>query len=387
MILTYFCTRLKFSTIYGHSDIKAKLAAAANSDRVPHAQLFVGKEGTFSLSLAIAYAQYLSCSDRKENDSCGNCGSCRKYELLVHPDLHFCFPFFGDKNTSSNDFIAEFRELVKANPLLSFGDWTEAIGGEGKNLNINIFEIRSIFRRLSLKAFESPFKVLIVWLPEYLGKEGNVLLKLVEEPPENTIFLFVTENMSAILPTIISRTQILKIPIYNHAEIETYLLQNNLVADQDTAKNIAMMAEGNLNKAIKLSGNFESPMYEVFRQWLLDCYSGNFANVFAFTEKLTEGGKDYFKNFLYYGLQILRATLLASGQSSNNFLTAQEKDFVNKLRKLITIENAQDIYNAFNHSIFETERYVNVKLIYINLSLKLRNSMKSVEKRQHTVSA
>lgn len=268
---------------------------------------------------------------------------------------------------------------------MSMKDWVSEIKGEGKNLNINILEIRSIFRKLSLRAYESRYKVLVVWLPEYLGKEGNILLKLVEEPPDNTIFLFVTENMNAILPTIISRTQIIKIPVYNHAEIESYLMENNLVADNDTARNIALMAEGNLNKAIKLSSDMESPMYEVFRQWLLNCHAGNMEAVFEFTEKLSEGGKDFFKNFLHYGLHIMRATLLASSGQPNKFLTTQEVEFVNKLSKFIHIENIQGIYNAFNHSIFETERYVNVKLIYINLSLKLKNSMKPIVKRQQTV--
>lgn len=376
IFLTYFCDELKFSDIYGHADVKAKLINSAKSGRVAHAQLFTSKEGAMSLPLAIAYAQFLSCTDQQSDDSCGVCGSCRKYALLAHPDLHFTFPFFGDSKTSASDFITEFREAVINNPMLSVGDWVEAIKGESKNLNINTFEIRSIFRRLSLRAYESEFKILIIWLPEFLKKEGNILLKLVEEPPDNTVFLMVTENESDILPTIISRTQILKIPNYSQAEIEDYLIARELVSNAIVARNVALMAEGNLNKAVKLTSGVESPIFEDFRAWLLNCYNGNMENIFAFTEKLSEGGKDFFKIFLTYGLHIIRATMVSSHQVEKDWLTPNENEFVKKLSKFIHIENVQQIYNAFNSSIYETERYGNVKLIYINLSLKLKNCMK-----------
>ncbi|MDI1235583.1 MAG: hypothetical protein PSX81_15000 [bacterium] len=375
---------MKFSDIYGHADIKAKLINSATSGRVAHAQLFTSKEGALSLPMAIAFAQFLSCTDKQLEDSCGICGSCRKYAILAHPDLHFTFPFFGDAKTSCNDFIAEFRENVIKNPMLSFGDWVDAIHGEGKNLNINILEIRSIFRKLALRAYESEYKILIIWLPEFLKKEGNILLKLVEEPPDNTIFLFVTEQQSEILPTIISRTQVLKIANYSHAEIEQYLLQNELVTDVNIARNIALMAEGNLNRAVKLTGGVESPIFEMFRNWLLNCHSGNMENIFEFTDKLTEGGKDFFKIFLIYGLHIIRATMVSAHQAETNWLTPNENEFVNKLSKFIHIENVQEIYKAFNDSIFETERYGNVKLIYINLSLKLKSSMRPLVKSMAT---
>jgi len=367
---------LKFSDIYGHQAIKTKLINSATSGRVAHAQLFTSKEGALSLPLAIAYAQFLSCTDKQADDSCGLCSSCRKYALLAHPDLHFTFPFFGDSKTSSSDFIAEFRAAVINNPMISVGDWVEYIKGEGKNLNINTFEIRSIFRRLALRAYESEYKILIIWLPEFLKKEGNILLKLVEEPPDNTVFIFVTENENEILPTIISRTQILKIPNYSQVEIEDYLIKKELVNNAIVARNVALMAEGNLNKAVKLTGGVESPIFEDFRAWLLNCYNGKMENIFEFTDKLSEGGKDYFKIFLTYGLHIIRATMVSAHQSEKDWLTPNENEFVKKLSKFIHIENVQQIYNAFNNSIYETERYGNVKLIYINLSLKLKNSMR-----------
>lgn len=372
---------MKFSEIYGHADVKAKLINSATTGRVAHAQLFTSKEGALSLPLAIAYAQFLSCTDKQLDDSCGACSSCRKYALLAHPDLHFTFPFYGDSKTSCNDFIEDFRGAVIENHMLSFGDWVECIKGEGKNLNINTFEIRSIFRKLSLRAYESEYKILIIWLPEFLKKEGNILLKLVEEPPDNTVFLLVTENQSEILPTIISRTQILKIPNYTQDEMEAYLIKNELVTNAIIARNIALMSEGNINKAIKLTEGVENPIFEDFRAWLLNCYNGNMENIFAFTEKLTEGGKDYFKIFLTYGLHIIRATMVSAHQPEKDWLTPNENEFVNKLSKFIHIENVQEIYKAFNNSIFETERYVNVKLIYINLSLKLKNSMKPMLQR------
>ncbi|MES2616636.1 MAG: hypothetical protein V4613_02090 [Bacteroidota bacterium] len=367
---------MRFSEIYGHADLKQKLVAAARQGRIPHAQMFTGGEGNFSLAMALAYAQFLSCTQQTETDSCGECSSCRKYNAMIHPDLHFTFPFYGDKTTNSSDFMTEFRAAVTGNHLLGINDWIEAIGGEGKNLNININEVRGIFRKLSLRPYESEYKVLLMWLPEYLGKEGNTLLKLIEEPPDKTIFLLVTENLQAILPTIISRTQIVKIPVFSHAEIEQYLKESGLSTDTNLIKNIAMMSEGNLNKAVKLLSDVESPMFEIFRQWMLECHKGQMENILALTEKITDQGKDFFKLFLNYGLHIIRATLTADYKSSNSYLSDQEIEFVGKLKKYITVGNVEELYNAFNSGIFEIERYGNVKLIYINLSLKLKNNLK-----------
>ncbi|MCC6819030.1 MAG: hypothetical protein IT245_09080, partial [Bacteroidia bacterium] len=211
--------------------------------------------------------------------------------------------------------------------------------------------------------------------PEYLGKEGNVLLKLIEEPTQNTLFILVTENQELILSTIISRTQSVKIAPYSYQEIETYLIEKN-IANGDLAKNISLMSEGNLNKAIKLSSEIDNPFFEIFRSWLLDCYQGHLSKIMLEIEKYTENGKEGLKMFFIYGIHLLRSSMLIKYQDLSSKLSANELEFAGKLSKIIELESAQIMYEGLNDAIFEIERNGSVKLILINLSLKLKNCLR-----------
>ncbi len=366
---------LKFSDIHGHAELKENLVSVIRQGRIPHAQMIISREGNAALPIALAYAQYASCLQQLEHDSCGTCSSCVKYQQLIHPDLHLSFPIFGSGETC-DDFIQDFREAFLANPMITLNDWLKSIDGENKKPNINIKECRNIIRKLSLRPYESEYKVLIMWLPEYLGKEGNVLLKLLEEPPQNTLFLLVTENQDQILTTIISRTQFVKIPIYTYHEIEAYLNEKQLAAP-DIARNVALMAEGNLSKGIRLAGEMEDTQFDGFRLWLLDCYNGNLGKIIGDMDIYADKGKEGFKMFLLYGIQMVRSALLIQHQSLEHKLTANEIEFVTKLSKLIHLENAKDIYEALNGAIFEIDRNGSMKLILINLSLKLKYSLRS----------
>ncbi len=258
---------------------------------------------------------------------------------------------------------------------MNLNDWLTSIDGENKRANINIREIRNIMRKLSLKPYESSHKVSIIWLPEFLGKEGNVILKLLEEPPENTLFLLVTEQPENILTTIISRTQFIKVPRYKYDEVAEYLEKNNISAG-DIAKNAALMSEGSLNKASKLATELNDPQFDTFRAWLLDCYQGNIPKIIKEMEVYSDKGKEGVKLFFLYGIQMIRSAMLIKYQDLSKKLTPAELEFVNKLSKLIELDNTQIIYDAFNQAIFEIDRNGSVKLILINLSLKLKNCLK-----------
>lgn len=366
---------MKFADIPGHTAIKKNLITGANSGRIPHAQMVISGEGSNSLPLTLAYAQYISCLDKQPEDSCGKCSSCVKFQQMIHPDLHFTFPFFGT-NETCDDYIKEFRAALLDNPFMSLNDWLTSLKSENKKPNINIKECRNIIRKLSLKPYEGNYKILIMWLPEFLGKEGNVLLKLIEEPPSNTLFLLVTENQEQILTTIISRTQFIKVPTYSYQEIESFLIEKQL-ASGDLAKNAALMSDGNMNKAIKLASELENPQFELFRSWLLDCYQGNLAKIMGELDLYSSKGKEGLKMFFTYGIHMLRSAMLFKYQDLSSKLSAQELEFVGKLSNLIHLEAAQDIYNVLNDAIFEVDRNGSVKLILINLSLKLKNSLKS----------
>ena len=227
---------VQFEKIIGQKGTKEQLIQMVQHNRLSHALLFLGKEGSGALSLALAFAQYIACEQvngkiKKTNpeaslfgeatpeiaepldmhDSCGVCSACTKANQLVHPDIHFSYPVIprksGDKPVST-DYINEWREFVSINPYGNVYDWLQFIGAENKQGNITSEECNDITRKISLKSFESEYKVLIIWMPEYLTKNGNKLLKLIEEPPPNTLFLLVAENEDLILPTILSRTQV-----------------------------------------------------------------------------------------------------------------------------------------------------------------------------------
>ena len=186
---------MQFKSIIGQEATKQRLITSVNENRVSHAQLFLGPEGNGGPALAVAYAQYLSCEDKQPDDSCGVCSSCRKYQKLMHPDLHFSYPFFAKhKDDTALTFIEQWRDAFTNNPYLSLDTWRSYLEAENKQANINIAECHQIIKKLSFKPFESIYKVLILWLPEYLDKEGNALLKVIEEPQPNTLFLLVAQT-------------------------------------------------------------------------------------------------------------------------------------------------------------------------------------------------
>ena len=264
---------MQFQSITGQKETKEQLVQMVQHNRLSHALLFLGKEGTGALQLALAFAQYIVCKPKppetdlfaapepesqkskvKINDSCGICPACKKANELIHPDIHFSYPVITKKpgeKPISTDFIKEWREFIVTNPYGNVYDWLQFIGAENKQGNITAHECNDIIRKLNLKSFESEYKILIMWLPEFLGKEGNKLLKLIEEPPPNTLFILIAENEDLILPTILSRTQLVKIPLLTNMEVEV-ALELNAGVKIEKAQQIAALAEGNYREALQL---------------------------------------------------------------------------------------------------------------------------------------
>jgi DNA polymerase-3 subunit delta' len=241
---------MQFKDIIGQEATKQRLINSVNENRVSHAQLFLGPEGAGALALAVAYAQYLSCEDKQPDDSCGVCSSCRKYQKLMHPDLHFSYPFFAKhKDDTALTFIEQWRDAFTTNPYLSLDIWRGYLDADNKQANINIAECHQIIKKLSFKPFESVYKILILWLPEYLDKEGNALLKVIEEPQPNTLFLLVAQNQDQILNTILSRTQLIKIPCLNYEDIKGELIHKHHQTETAAAE-IAYLSNGNMTEAL-----------------------------------------------------------------------------------------------------------------------------------------
>src|SRR5512133_3710686 len=252
---------MNFERIPGQKEIKTKLLRSVKEERVSHAQLFAGPDGCGSMALALAFARYISCENRTDFDSCGVCKSCVKYEKLIHPDLHFVFPVIKGKKATdpvSDNYIEEWREFIKKSPYFTINNWLDSIEVGNAQGMIFASEAAEIIKKLSLKTFESDFKIMIIWLPEKMHQAtANKLLKMIEEPPEKTLFLLVSEEPDKVISTILSRCQIVKIPSFNRADIEKYLIHRFGIS-AEKASDISRVSVGNIITAIELCENEDS---------------------------------------------------------------------------------------------------------------------------------
>ncbi len=366
---------MQFINVVGQSAAKQNLIQGVKSGRVSHAQLFCGSEGVGALPMAIAYAQYLNCENKGEQDSCGQCNSCNKYQKLIHPDLHFSYPVIGANELSTN-FIEEWRKTILENPYLNFGQWIQKIGAENKQGNITAAETHEIIRKLSLKMFEGPFKVLIMWMPEFLGKDGNVLLKLIEEPTESTILLFVTEDREKILATIQSRTQIVQLTSLSEDEIAGGL-QSKYQLSFEQATTIAKISDGNFNASIDLMEESTNDFHEIFRDWMLACVKNQMGDVMKKIDEMSSLGRMQIKNLLSYGLYVFRAGMLYNnGVYDQVIANPSDKEFIGKFSRFINSKNLYGFVKEFNDAIFHIERNANPKITLLNLSLQIEKLFK-----------
>ena len=364
---------MQFSTIIGQQEIKQRLVNTVKENRVSHAQLFLGPEGSGSLALAVAYAQYVSCEDKQANDSCGVCSSCRKYQKLVHPDLHFSYPFFAKKSDETAlNYIEEWREAFLANPYLSLDIWRSYLQAENKQANINIAECHQIIKKLSFKPFESAYKILILWLPEYLDKEGNALLKIIEEPQPNTLFLLVAQNQDQILNTILSRTQLVKIPRLKDGVIKEYLIAEHNQTEHAAAE-IAFLSSGNLTEALAMLGENENSFHDMFVNWLRMCYANKKgSDILSFVDELAKIGRENQKNFMRYGISYIReCCMILSGASNLVHLPADELDTAQKMTKVMSLPMAEALGNILEKAHYHVERNANPKILFLDVSLQL----------------
>ena len=402
---------MQFHSITGQKDTKEHLVQMIQHNRLSHALLFLGKEGSGALQLATAFAQYIVCEkvNRRQSadnrpykagpslfgepepieethlsnnhqlatlsDSCGECPACKKATALIHPDIHFSYPVItkkaGEKPTSA-DFIKEWREFVVQSPYGNVYDWLQFIGAENKQGNITAAECESINKTMSLKSFESEYKILIMWKPEFLGKEGNKLLKLIEEPPPNTLFIFVAENEDLILPTILSRTQLVKIPLLSNVEIEAALELKEGVSVQKAGQ-IAVLAEGNYREALQLLQHAEDDWQAMLRDWLNAILkTGPVAQV-KWIEETARLGREKQKQFLKYFIHLLEQAvrLRAIGAANEKQPATNDTDFALRLNKICNIGQQEAIINELDKASYYIERNANAKMLFHALSIRL----------------
>ncbi len=363
---------MQFKEIVGQEAVKQRLINSVTDNRVSHAQLFLGPGGSGGLALAVAYAQYLSCENRRPDDSCGECPSCHKYQKLMHPDLHFSYPFFAKhKEDNALTFIEQWREAFGANPYLSLDTWRGYLDAENKQANINIAECHQIIKKLSFKPFESTYKVLILWLPEYLDKEGNALLKIIEEPQPNTLFLLVAQNQDLILNTILSRTQLIKIPALSYEDIKGYLMEKHHQTESAAAE-IAYLSNGSLTDALAMLQEDSQSYHESFVQWLRLCYGNKGIEVMGFVDQVSKMGRENQKNFLRYGISFIReCCLILSGAANLVHLPVRELETAHKMTNVMNILQAESIINELEKAHYHVERNANPKILFLDVSLQI----------------
>jgi DNA polymerase-3 subunit delta' len=370
---------MNFSLIPGQKEIISKLIRSVHEERVSHAQLFAGPEGCGSMALALAYARFISCENRSDTDSCGTCKSCVKYEKMIHPDLHFVFPVIKGKKATdpvSDNYLEEWREFVKKSPFFTLNNWLDTIEvGNAQGL-IFASEASEIIKKLSLKAFESDFKIMIIWLPEKMHPSAaNKLLKMIEEPPEKTLFLLVSEEPDKVIPTILSRCQLVKIPLFANSDIEKYLT-GRFGINSEKAADFSRVSTGNIIRAIELCENEDSSLanLERFKSLMRFAWKRDVISVINWAEEIASTGREAQKNFISFSLRILRENLMLSLDQKKNslvFLAGEEAAFSGNFHPFITPVNIYPLTDEFSLVHSHIEANGNAKIIFLDLALKV----------------
>lgn len=375
---------MRFAEVAGHYDLKKKLVETIRRDRVGHSQLFFGPEGNGALPLAIAFSQYLLCENAGEDDSCGECATCKQVQHFNYPDLHYVYPVArkekGSDKPVSDDFSTEWTKLLSRERYFGLYRWLEQIGVENKQAQISVHESAVILSKLSLKSYSGKYKILILWMPERLHvSAANKLLKLLEEPPHGSIFLLVSEDPEKLISTITSRCQKVYVPKYDVDLIRKYL-EDEEQLDRSPASVIAKIADGNLAEAVRLAERTET--YHnyalLFSTWVRNCYSVNMKHLIEWSEECGRFEREKLRDFLKFCSNAfrdsLRFNLLGEKEVNNVF---REINFeLSKFAPFVHAGNTPDILKAIDDAAYDISRNVNTRLVLTDLSLSIARSLR-----------
>lgn len=366
-----------FRDIVGQSEIKERLIRTAREGLIPHAQLFCGPEGIGKFPLALAYAQYLNCEDPTENDSCGKCASCLKYNHLAHPDLHFVFPIIkkaAKKKDVCDDYISEWREFIKKNSYFNLSQWLEFIDAENSQGLIYAKESEEIIRKLSLRIYEAKYKIMIIWLPEKMHEScANKLLKIIEEPTDNTIFLLVSDAPDNITTTIQSRCQRINIHGIEEKDIK-FALESGYNITADDAMNVAHLSKGSYLKALEtISLNEEHKFFfNLFVQMMRASYARNIKEIKAIGNELSSIGRENQKSYLIYSQRMIREYFISNLRHPDMVYMAQdEANFGIRFAPFINERNITGFMDELALAERHIEQNVNAKMVFFDLCLKI----------------
>ena len=371
-----------FADVVGHEALGAKLREAVRSQRVAHAQLFEGHEGAGALALARAYAQYLTCQSPTEADSCGQCTSCKAHAKVQHPDVHWCFPFFkadGQEKATSEPHQGTWREAMLEGAYLGVEDWLDRLGADRKQLFISVDEALEVNRKLGLKAFHGGWKVWICWLPETMRVDtANKFLKLMEEPTDRTVMLFVTEHPDRLLATIRSRVQRIHVPNLT-SEQAAAGLSSTWGIDSTLAQSLAHVSYGNLAQALRIAkAGQDQPDLERFSAWMRACWARDGKAMVEGSESFATLGREGQKRFLHYALHLVRQSIVGHyGAAQLVRLTPSEQGFLDKFSKFIHHDNVLALREALEEAHSDVAGNVNGKLVFVDLSLRVHRLLRT----------
>lgn len=366
-----------FKDVIGQEALKEKLRREVDEGHIPHAQLFCGPSGVGKLALALAYARYLCCTNRSDGEACGHCQSCKQWDQLMHPDVHFMFPIVSSekkKKTICADYLTEWRELLINSPYFSYSQWLEAIDAENSQALIYGKESDEITKTLSLKPVQGDFKITIIWLPEKMNDTcANKMLKLLEEPPERTIFLLCSEEPERMLSTILSRAQRINLPRLTEIEIAK-ALQNKYGIEPRDSETLAHLANGSFVKALdQIHLNEDNDRYlELFISLMRLAYARRIREMKAWSEEVASLGREKQKELLTYCQRMIRESFMANfHQKQMSYMNLEEQNFTSRFAPFVNEGNAMSIMQELSEAQIHIEQNVNAKMVFFDLALKM----------------
>lgn len=366
-----------FKDVIGQEALKEKLRREVDEGHIPHAQLFCGPSGVGKLALALAYARYLCCTNRTNGEACGHCQSCKQWEQLMHPDVHFMFPIVSSEKKKKSicaDYLTEWRELLINSPYFSYSQWLEAIDAENSQALIYAKESDEITKTLNLKPIQGDFKITIIWLPEKMNEPcANKMLKLLEEPPERTIFLLCSEEPERMLPTILSRAQRINLPRLTEIEISE-ALQNKYGIEPRDSETLAHLANGSFVKALdQIHLNEDNDKYlELFISLMRLAYARRIREMKAWSEEVASLGREKQKELLTYCQRMIRESFMANfHQKQMSYMNLEEQNFTSRFAPFVNEGNAMGIMHELSEAQIHIEQNVNPRMVFFDLSLKM----------------
>lgn len=367
---------MRFAQLVGHEMLQSHVRKAIQETRLGHALLLKGPAGVGKLAFASAIAQYVNCQNPTAEDSCGHCPACQKIEQAIHPDLHFVLPIYskvhGGQAMSTDDFMGDFRTKWLSQPFLSLEDWTTVLEADNKQLMIPIHEIRQLKKKLSFQAFEGKFKIVIIWHADKMKTEAaNALLKLLEEPPDQTLLLLTANDDAALLPTITSRCQLLQFGRLPRPLIANYVA-SQLKVSHTEAEELALLAEGSVCKVLQQLEHAQQPFTDTFVQWMRACYDGKVQTIQRWLEGVLRQSREQQKLLMIYSLHMFREVLLLKLELHElTHLNSKERTFIERFATTIPVDALEPVVEGIEQAIFHLSRNANANMVFIMLSLNI----------------